>query len=106
MKKLPALLSSHVGCLNCGGKPLTLKMNHVLQVGFGTVSLECDGKYVELGDPLNESKPWSVQKAENLARKSPSRDWRIVVWGPLSGFTYQRQGKNLWVLVEKNLGFA
>jgi hypothetical protein len=29
-----------------------------------------------------------------------------VLDGPLHGETYQRQGKNHWVLVERNLGFA
>jgi hypothetical protein len=48
----------------------------------------------------------TLRAAEARARKAPRHDWRIVLDGPLHGETYQRQGKNRWVLVEKNEGFA
>lgn len=49
---------------------------------------------------------WTVSRAERLARQDPDHDWRIVLYGPLHGEVYQRHGRNQWVLVESNEGFA
>jgi len=48
----------------------------------------------------------TLQRFENMARKAPGRDWQAILMLPLRGATYQRQGRNLWVLVESNRGFA
>jgi len=38
--------------------------------------------------------------------KKQEADWRLVNFQPLHDEVYQRQGKNLWVLVKKGRGFA
>ena len=48
----------------------------------------------------------TVAEAEVIAAKDPEHDWRIVLYGPLRGSTYQRHAVRHWVLVEKNEGFA
>lgn len=50
--------------------------------------------------------PRTFRFAEGKARQKPDADWRVVLHGPMHGETYQRQGKNRWVLVESNEGFA
>ena len=45
-------------------------------------------------------------KAEELAAADPDHDWRIVLYGPLSGRTYQRHATGEWVLIEQSMGFA
>jgi hypothetical protein len=49
---------------------------------------------------------WTVAQAEKVAATAPDHDWRIVLYGPLHGEVYQRQGAGEWLLVEKNQGFA
>jgi hypothetical protein len=43
---------------------------------------------------------------ENAARKDPNHDWRAECLLPMREATYQRQGKNEWVLVASGMGFA
>lgn len=45
-------------------------------------------------------------QAEELAAADPDHDWRIMIYGPLSGRTYQRHAPGSWVMVEQNEGFA
>lgn len=106
-KKLPAVEGGPNPCLSCPPIRDTLKMYRRIAVGFGYAAVEQDGKTVWAeGGESEFADCWTVQKAENLARKSPKSDWRIVLDGPLHGETYQRQGRNLWVLVSRNQGFA
>ena len=94
-------------CLHCPPIQPTLHMRTRIAVGFGYAAVTCDGKGVWHEPPNAEwKKLWTVLKAENRARKNPDADWRIVMDGPLHGETYQRQGRNRWVLIEKNQGFA
>lgn len=61
----------------------------------------------EVDDPASpEPDYWTVSRVERLARQDPDHDWRIVLLGPLHGEVYQRHGRNQWVLVESNQGFA
>jgi len=105
-KKLPAIEGGFGGCLNCGYQHEQLSMNTRIAVGFGEASVRKDGTLVWEEDPHTEfTDCWTVMKAENLARKDPDHDWRVTLHAPMSGRVYQRQGRNLWVLVEKNRGF-
>src|SRR5690349_12611150 len=89
------------GCLNCGSKPLRVKMNARLHAGFGVTTLKRDGETVEQHFEY-ETCP-TFMHFENVARKDPGRDWRVRVDSPLSDVTYQRHGWNEWVAVEKGL---
>lgn len=94
----------HSGCLNCGSKPLRVKLNVRLHAGFGATSLTCDGETVESYFDYDDCP--TFQRFENVARKDPDRDWRVKVDGPLLDVTYQRHGPNEWVAVAKGMGFA
>lgn len=48
----------------------------------------------------------SGQEYEDVAAGDPDHDWRLFVHGPLSDYTYQRQGEGQWMLVAQGRGFA
>lgn len=89
------------GCVNCGNKPLSIKMNRPLAVGFGNVGVTYNGKHVWSGDDISVT----IMRFENMARKKPG-DWRVQFDAPMWSGTYQRHGRNQWNLIEKGLGFA
>ena len=102
-----AIKPTIAGCLCCGTLAAKLSMRSRIGVGFGSAYVMCGDKVVwqeKAGDEWSDL--WTVQKAENAARKSPDSNWRIVLRGPLRGRTYQRHGRNLWCLIEENEGFA
>ena len=105
-KNLPALPGRNNPCLNCPPIAPTLDMRRRIAVGFGFAALTRDGDAVWVEEGQDYGDCLSVRQAENRARKDPRRDWRIVLHGPMHGETYQRQGRDRWVLVEKNEGFA
>lgn len=92
------------GCLNCGSKPIRVKMNARMHAGFGVTALVRDGEWVESHYDY-ETCP-TFMHFENVARKDADRVWCVVVDGPLSDVTYQRHGRNEWVAVKKGMGFA
>lgn len=113
---LPAAMP-HQGCLSCPPKPQTLGMRRKLAVGFGNVSVTCDGKEVWSGDTeyLNvgviERMAYSYHHGDhptwdNYRRRSLDYDWRIKFEAPLSKAEYQRQGRRKWVCVSTGMGFA
>ena len=106
MPRLKPISGGNNPCLNCPPIVMRLKMNRKIGVGFGIAGVTCNGKEIWSEGPEQD---WpdlpTVMKFENAARKKRG-DWRIVMHGPLHGETYQRQGRNNWVLVEKNKGFA
>ena len=107
MTKLKTLPGRNNPCLCCPPILPTLKMNWRIAVGFGYAAVECGSKVIWSESwNMEWSELWTVQKAENLARKRKKGDWRIVLDGPMHGETYQRQGRNRWVLVKSNNGFA
>ncbi len=61
----------------------------------------CGGKGGDDSEPY-----WTFADAENAAKADPDHDWRVTMFGPLHGETYQRHGDGEWNLVEKNEGFA
>ena len=108
-KKLEPIEGGNGGCLECGYQYDVAPMEMVIAVGFGYAAVEKNGISVYDENKVcvdNWDNAWTVEIAEAEARKDPDNDWKIIMDGPLSGRTYQRHGDNLWVLVEKNIGFA
>lgn len=104
------------GCLHCeaaGTIGITFRPDQIIAVGFGSACLTRDGVAVYSepqwngeGDEPGDSAYMTGAGAEDMAVTDPDHDWRIEIYGPLSGRTYQRQGAANWVLIEQNEGFA
>ena len=107
MKRLTPIKGKHIGCLNCGGNESKLPMRSLLYSGFGGWYITKDGEHYfeeKVNLEFNENKTLSY--IERRAKLEPEADWRAIVFLPLRGATYQRQGKSNWVLVEENEGFV
>lgn len=92
----------HIGCLTCSTAAPTLRMNRIMATGFGQVTVTKGDEMIWSGDdPEREASEF-----EELAAKDPDHDWRIEFVGPLHGETYQRHGKENWVCIASNAGFA
>jgi len=113
-KKQAPHLKPHIGCLNCGGgemrkRPtcITAPMTTRIYGGFGGWAIKRDGKTVF--QPLTDAE-WAdfptLMTFENMARKDPDHDWRAEFVSPMRDATYQRQGRNFWVLIASGPGFA
>lgn len=101
----------HLGCGNCGGsemrqkakEKITARMNTRIYGGFGGWTITKNGEVVYFPP---DNKEWgdypTLMKFENMARKDPDNDWRAELYTPMRGATYQRQGKNEWVLIATN----
>lgn len=81
-----------------------LHSESIIGVGFGWASLLKDG--VAVWTQMNLDAMITAGDAEEIARKDPEHDWRIVMEGALRGSTHQRQGDMQWVLIGKTMGFA
>jgi len=100
--------------LNCSlVKPERMPLNTRLEQSFGGAHITKNGKVFFFPDIWNKGtiqayakKCKTLQWVENQARKSPNNDWRLIFANPLWGAVYQRQGKNNWILVKRNNGFA
>lgn len=105
-KKLKPIRGGPGGCLHCGYQYDVLPMNALIAVGLGMATVTKNDEIIY--DECNcETKDlWTVEQAEQEARKDPDNDWRIHLIAPLSERHYQRQGENLWVLYEKGEGFV
>lgn len=110
-KKLKPLNGRINPCLCCPPIEAKACMKKIIAVGFGYAVVQKDGKIVLDGEEKT-SKAKSMRgaptfaTAERMAAKDPDHDWRVVLYGPLHGESYQRQGKGSWLLVEANQGFA
>lgn len=106
-KKLDPIIPKQRGCVTCGTLVQEATMDMLIGVGFGDAHVERDGEIIyqeDCGDTMQ--KLWTFQDAENEALKDPDHDWRVVLFGPLRGRTFQRHGEGKWVLVEENGGFV
>jgi hypothetical protein len=94
------------GCLCCPSTEDLLPLDTVLYNGFGGYQVQKNGKVFYQGKPDEE---WGDYKKlnvfEKLARKEKGK-WEIILNNPLRGATWRRKGKNEWILVETNQGFA
>lgn len=97
----------HQGCLICAPVIRKAKMYIRVAVGFGDASITKDGEIIfqETSQMEWQDIP-TLMKFENMARKDPDHDWRLILYAPLRGSVYQRHGRNEWVLIESNEGFA
>ena len=108
LKKLKPIKGS-TACLTCGcGSHDTLPMTAILAVGFGDVTVFSGDKiiYSEMDRDRRKLSLWTASKAEQAAKKAPTKDWRIKFDAPLYEAEYQRQGVRHWVLIRKGQGFA
>jgi len=103
---LPPVEGGPNPCLHCPPIGGTLGMGRTIAVGFGEAHLSRDDHLIYREPQSDEGDYWTVQQAEDVAVADPDHDWRIVLDGPLHGETYQRQGPDRWVLVDRNEGFA
>lgn len=109
-EKQKPIEGKHIGCLHCGGNHDVFPMDKRIAVGFGTAMLTKNGNPVWDEMDLPEDATWdqymSGAQAEELAKKEPDEDWRIIIIGPLKEGEWQRQGDAHWVLYREGLGFA
>lgn len=109
MKKQQTVKGGIAGCLHCGYTHDTLPMRTRLYNDFGGYTITKNGEVYFEEDP-SEGKEFDDNKTlsyiERRAKLEPDADWRCVLFLPLRGATYQRQGKSKWVLIERNRGFA
>lgn len=103
---------AHDGCRFCGIPPTQAPMDKIIAVGFGAAFVSRDGEQVLDGERRMESAMegeggyLTFADAERLAVAEPDHDWRVTLHGPLHGETYQRQGPEVWLCIERNDGFA
>jgi hypothetical protein len=113
--KEPPHIKPSIGCWTCGcsemrqptNDKILARMNTKIYGGFGWWTILMDGDVIYQPPPDGEWKDFpTLMRFENMARKDPDHDWRAECFLPLRGATYQRQGKNEWVLIDSNQGFA
>ena len=116
--KLKPCLEPWIGCACCSCCEMKYNKNQTIIYcsldvkiynGFGGWKIMKDGIRFFEADPSKEitwNKIKTLKHFEKLAAKDPKHDWRAVVNLPLRDATYQRQGKEKWVLVKSGKGFA
>ena len=105
--KLTPITVTYSGSITRDPRPVRMPPEGVIAVGFGYAALHKDGAPVWPEDEaVPDNSMMTGADAEALAVQDPDHDWRIVLYGPLAGRTYQRHGPGEWVLVEMNQGFA
>ena len=81
-------------------------MDKPIAVGFGDAYVTKDGEEIYNELNVEEDGLWTFQDAENYALQDPNHIYRVVLYAPLHGETYERKGAGEWVLVDSNNGFA
>ena len=93
------------GCYNCAPEPEVMPLDAELHDRiYGWVTVK-RGKDIVWSDDSNDPASHPLSEFEAKAAADPEHDWRLVLWGPLSGQEYQRQD-GAWVLVKTDQGFA
>ena len=88
-------------------RPIIAPMDMIISVGFGDAYVTKDGETIFNENDVDDfSKCWTVQDAEDYASKEPNHVYKINMYAPLHGETYQRNNKGEWVLINTNRGFA
>ena len=87
--------------------PAEFPRDGVVAVGFGSACLCRNGVEVING----EERMWGEngltgEECERIASADPDAKWEIVLWGPLSGSTFERQPDGRWIKTAENEGFA
>lgn len=94
----------HHGCIHERSVSALLPMGALIAVGFGSALITRDGETVFDGERSDDFH--YLSEFEAMAAAAPDHDWRCILFGPLRGKAYQRQGTGQWVLYESNEGFA
>jgi len=104
---LPPIKGGVSGCLNCGYTASILPMRTRLYYSFGGWTITRNGEpfFMDIVERRFD-KYKTLTFIEKQARLDPTNDWRAELNLPLRSATYQRQGNNWWVLVERGRGFA
>lgn len=88
-------------------RPKIAPMDMTIAVGFGEAYVTKDGETIFSENDVDDfSKCWRVRDAEDYASKEPNHVYKIIMYAPLHGETYQRNNKGEWVLINTNRGFA
>lgn len=96
----------HDGCAHAQSVERVAKMDMIIAVGFGLAQV-WKGKELIYDEAYSDEGPWhNLLYFEEMAAKDPDYDWRIILHAPLRGSEYQRHGKEKWVLIGSNEGFA
>ena len=110
-EKLPVVNKKnvHTGCLLCSTtRHPKVSMRRKICGDFDYISK--NGKEVYSGIWDGSEYQWdnapTLMKFENMARKDPGADWRYTRITALHDEEYQRQGRNLWVMVKSGMGYA
>ena len=93
-------------CPHCPPIPTQATMEKLIAVGFGCATVTRDGEQIIDGERHPSDEFLTFADAEAMAVIDPDHDWRVILHGPLHGETYQRQGVEKWVCIERNEGFA
>lgn len=72
-----------------------------LAVGFGSVTVTCNGKTIWSGDDERVN----LYQFEKVAREVLGK-WEVYFHGPLQGRRYLRTARNTWELTDTDEGFA
>lgn len=78
----------------------------IVAVGFGHAGLYRDGVLLIDGEDRDEF--LTGAECERIAAADPNHKWEIVKAGPLSGATWEREGREVgrWFATRKDGGFA
>lgn len=87
-------------CPPAARQKLPVRGTH-LAVGFGLVTVTCDGQSAWQGDDERVS----LYQFEKVARKIQGV-WEVYFYGPLQSRRYRRTALNTWELVSTDEGFA
>lgn len=93
-------------CPHCPPILTQAPMEKLIAVGFGRAAITRDGEQILDGERPPNDEYLTFADAETMAALEPDHDWRVILHGPLHGETYQRQGVEQWVCIERNEGFA
>lgn len=96
-----------VGCLDCPKTENILALDTVLYQGFGGYHVTKDDEIYYFGDSSDDFDSFKSLKdiEKEIPDDSKSR-WQVILNNPLRGATWTRKERNVWELIETNLGFA
>jgi len=95
----------YIGCLVCSTATDSITMRR--RVAHDSDTITRDGVMVYVGDIDDKCAECpTLMRFENMARKDPDHDWRYEHYTDMHGEIFQRHGRNEWVLIESNQGWA
>lgn len=95
----------HQGCLSCPQVERIASLDMIIAVGFG-VARVTRGKKIIFQEQYNDEDFHRLSEFEEMAKRDPDHDWRVLLDAPLRAGEYQRHGDGKWVLIASGEGFA